>query len=99
MTDIRTVEEITIGDDYRVRAAEVSDGVFEAVVIAERKLAAGDVLDRDGGWRRTVIQSEEADAKWLTVPDAPIVKSKGRYGAAGRAVDKYRTPSGGGDEP
>lgn len=81
MTDIRTVEEVVVDGDYRVRIAEDNGGEdYEAAVVGTKTSAIG----RAVGEALTGSSSE-----WSDVDDAPVVQSTGRYVAVGHAVESY----------
>lgn len=76
-TDIRTTEEVTVGD-YRVVLAEHGDG-YKAAVTAKKSREV-----EEGPMAMMAI-----GASWEDIDGAPFALADRRFQAAGKAVDEY----------
>jgi len=90
MSDIRTMQTVTVNDYYRVAIAE-TNGDYEAAVVETRKSDMGQALS-------AALSLGQNTGEWYSFNDAPRVIDEDYYVAVGRAIEAYLDADDEGDE-
>lgn len=82
-SDIRTIDTVTVDDQYRVTVAECDDGdEYEAAVTGATRSTFGQAFS-------AMLTMQDGGDRWRSVSDAPRVVSERRWWAVGQAVEAY----------